>query len=426
MITFNLKSLNMYNGNYQISVISRSNRYQDSLPSTPLSYAVVSGIWVFNDNATLNGIAGDNYVLSFTSNGVYYSGLHVKQNPHSVPAMELYYYESNGTEVPVATQGPSVDDFVDWLNEAHRTIAFDGVQTVSKEFYEWLENNAVIQVETYKVSGTWKLNEVLQLPTDAISQSVNFKGYLKEYSISICDCTRMAVGVLTSNSQGTEFYRAVSFTGTHPSGTTSTQKVYTEKNGWNHQAYRTITFDGAQAVSKEFYDWLSKNAKIAIKGTWLFNQVIDSYKDYEQVSFVSGTTTYGGFDGARMNGYIYYDTTKVYDCSTDKWVNTIYRTITFDGTQYVSKQFYEYMKNNAVFAFTIDGITYYAKEGMTWGEWCESDYNTAGYYVKNGGAIHLDDYTYVAKTAYVSSTDRVEAGQVYHLEQLADGGGSYD
>ena len=73
--------------------------------------------------------------------------------------------------------------------------------------------------------------------------------------------------------------------------------------------------------------------------------------------------------------------------------------------------------------FTIEGTTYYAEDGMTWGEWCESDYNTAGYYVKNGGAIHLDDDTYVAKTAAVSSTDEIEASQVYSLETL---GGSYD
>lgn len=32
-------------------------------------------------------------------------------------------------------------------------------------------------------------------------------------------------------------------------------------------------------------------------------------------------------------------------------------------------------------SFTIDGTTYQAEEGMTWGEWVESDYNTDGYIV---------------------------------------------
>lgn len=35
----------------------------------------------------------------------------------------------------------------------------------------------------------------------------------------------------------------------------------------------------------------------------------------------------------------------------------------------------------SLISFTIDGTEYQAEEGMTWGEWVESEYNTDGCYV---------------------------------------------
>ena len=46
--------------------------------------------------------------------------------------------------------------------------------------------------------------------------------------------------------------------------------------------------------------------------------------------------------------------------------------------------------------FTIEGTSYTAEDGMTWGEWCDSDYNTtsfavSGTYVKNGNGMYIVD-----------------------------------
>ena len=41
--------------------------------------------------------------------------------------------------------------------------------------------------------------------------------------------------------------------------------------------------------------------------------------------------------------------------------------------------------------FTIDGTSYTALEGMTWAEWCESEYNTIGLWVG-------DDVVFVSST----------------------------
>ena len=41
-------------------------------------------------------------------------------------------------------------------------------------------------------------------------------------------------------------------------------------------------------------------------------------------------------------------------------------------------------------SFSINGITYQAKSGMTWGQWVESDYNTGGFTISSDGEIELD------------------------------------
>jgi hypothetical protein len=43
--------------------------------------------------------------------------------------------------------------------------------------------------------------------------------------------------------------------------------------------------------------------------------------------------------------------------------------------------------NANLISFTIDGETYYAEEGMTWGEWVESEYNTNGYTISPDGVV---------------------------------------
>ena len=58
------------------------------------------------------------------------------------------------------------------------------------------------------------------------------------------------------------------------------------------------------------------------------------------------------------------------------------------------------VKKENLISFTIEGTTYQAEEGMTWGEWIESDYNTGGFTNYSG------DHSIV-----VDST-----GKGYHLE----------
>lgn len=55
-------------------------------------------------------------------------------------------------------------------------------------------------------------------------------------------------------------------------------------------------------------------------------------------------------------------------------------------------------------SFTIDGTEYQAESGMTWAEWCESDYNTGGWYTDD------DDVGKWGGTGYswaISTTDLI-------------------
>ena len=64
--------------------------------------------------------------------------------------------------------------------------------------------------------------------------------------------------------------------------------------------------------------------------------------------------------------------------------------------------------------FTIDGVTYQAEEGMTWGAWVESAYNVDEFVESDGaifsyGLVCYDDSDYGG----VSTSDVIEAGHAY-------------
>lgn len=75
-----------------------------------------------------------------------------------------------------------------------------------------------------------------------------------------------------------------------------------------------------------------------------------------------------------------------------------------------SKLIWEKTTNYNLITFTVDGVEYQAEEGMTWGEWCNSEYNTSsdirvvdtgiGYYVKQGTFNSLSEDNRIALKAH--------------------------
>ena len=58
--------------------------------------------------------------------------------------------------------------------------------------------------------------------------------------------------------------------------------------------------------------------------------------------------------------------------------------------------------------FTIEGTEYQAEEGMTWGEWCNSTYNTGGFQAWGVGFILTQDVQQIASIENPSEPIRLE------------------
>ena len=82
--------------------------------------------------------------------------------------------------------------------------------------------------------------------------------------------------------------------------------------------------------------------------------------------------------------------------------------------------------------FTINGTEYQAEDGMTWGEWVESDYNTDGYEAHPNLGTGTEDSKVPAKnqycitynSSYVSFGDLIIANASYGTEYQTGAGGS--
>ena len=136
--TFDLSTLNISEGTHTITVKARASGYTDSPASNSVSYVApytVRGTWYFNE-PTSQPISRLRQSVKFSSNGIMYSYIEVSDDTTSGSPIwydSVVVYSYGGAD-PGPIQG--------WQNQAYRTITFDGVQTVSKEFYEWFVANA--------------------------------------------------------------------------------------------------------------------------------------------------------------------------------------------------------------------------------------------------------------------------------------------
>ena len=67
--------------------------------------------------------------------------------------------------------------------------------------------------------------------------------------------------------------------------------------------------------------------------------------------------------------------------------------------------------------FTINDTEYQAEEGMTWGEWVESNYNTGRYSILAGYITDsdLEFYVYTNPITLTLATDIIISGNSYLL-----------
>jgi hypothetical protein len=73
--------------------------------------------------------------------------------------------------------------------------------------------------------------------------------------------------------------------------------------------------------------------------------------------------------------------------------------------------------------FSIDGIQYSVIDGMTWADWCNSEYNTAGFYIKDTSSFvsDINGKNVCATDGHeVLSTKNIYSGDIYHLVEADD------
>lgn len=283
----------------------------------------------------------------------------------------------------------------------------------------------VEQEETYTLSGTWLFNRVPHsldysfIGQDTVNYlSINFTSNGNNY-------TKM--GFVQGDDLGVDFC-----TWLYYDNTVAFNGAYNTA-GWTNEIYRTITFDGEQTVSKDFYDWFTANAvrqetTYTIKaGTYVFNEELD----FTNISAdINESFTFTPTNGYKSNliditvnpvpVIIYYEgVSDGYNVYNAGWLDEDYRTITIETDQSVSADFYNWFNTNTLITFTIAGTPYQAENGMTWSEWVNSSYNTlglvnAGHEINNDGTTNYKNLKYT-DTTIVNPSDTIIVNYAYIL-----------
>lgn len=114
---------------------------------------------------------------------------------------------------------------------------------------------------------------------------------------------------------------------------------------------------------------------------------------------------------------------------TNGWTNENYRLLKITGgVDATNTSLIYHLKSGAkqIITFTIDGVSYQALSGMTWGEWVESEYNTGGYSNhENLDTIQLNNnyIVYDSENSSVSKSEQIIDGYSYIQGKWGYGGG---
>ena len=188
-----------------------------------------------------------------------------------------------------------------------------------------------------------------------------------------------------------------------------------------------IFVDGVEVTTVEGED---KPEEYTVSGTWRFNDVPKPASQHirEICDFTTESGHYCRYitisDSATDLYRVSFNAGGKSGYDIDRGWDNGCQTITFDGTQNVSQEFYEWLVENAVrqeISFTINGTTYYAEDGMTWGEWVESEYNTGGWLVADTGEIYKYADGIFNGVKGASASDIIIENHKYAIEH---GGGS--
>lgn len=333
--------------------------------------ATVKGVWVFNSHLK----------QPLTSFGTCYVNFKSKDNPYTylsiVSDSSLYYRTSDGGSY-VYSFGTDT-----WTEEVYRIIDFGTTpQEVSASFYTWLTENATQQggedddsdsTVTDLTNTTWVIND------------------------ATCDAGYGMFDVVT-DSYGSSCRLGIGYnwdhraTGSYPEANIINSFDVGDFPVLAFNIGDSITFYGGSDVTNtSLISWVSTHAT----------------QQAEEETTSTATITYNG----NVIATITDGQTATLPCKGKKMVGDIVIAYGVDAVNLIS--------------FTIDGTSYQAEEGMTWEQWANSSYNTAGAYAT--GLNYSINGKWIADArngGAVLHQDAIKANREYFLKDHTGGGGN--
>ena len=283
--------------------------------------------WYFND--TPEASIGE-YSINFTSDEQDFTSL--RYNYETDPTVDFgITYRDIDLHVYVGAY-----DLLDagWQDEAYRTISItDGTDVTNSDFISWLESNAT-QVIDPPVSIS-KITDSNNNTGYFASQSYFTSTSTASSSSKVATSPNNATFSDTSLEAGISVHIHFTYANTASSYTlqvgTSTAKSVSLVSPWEANSIVTFTYDGT--------NWVQNDVRPVVRSIKIDNTVVNPDSD----GVVDITSA--------VNSYI--------DSQLTPPVTLIEFSILYGGTT----------------------TTYQAEDGMTWAEWCDSDYSTDEYVV---------------------------------------------
>lgn len=297
-----------------------------------------------------------------------------------------FYYESTG-----------------WLDTKYQTITIPTDSEVTEEVCEWFTTNAV---EQKQISGVWKLKDFpeIKFPEDNLEHegvSFSFKCMSDELGGEIrFDCRCVHVPSVAHKEMSVQVYA------TEPDMSSlgweyPFSQIISTLDGWRSAEFGLSTDPDTwdfgtepQYVSCEFYSWLTKNATQPT--TYV------SYNGSNIANLFCGQTATIKCEGMKMESDVVVKVTKESGETIEE----------YDGTIIISGGLIS-------FIFDIHGldapIEYQAECGMTWEEWCCSEYAAGSNIECSGGMVCFDGMSGVFYTdgTWALSGDVIVDGATY-------------
>lgn len=368
----------------------------------------LSGVWALNRQPSCTFDQRQN--IKFTTYGGYYKAIIA---PSSLGCVNFVSTTDN------VVTAYNRDDR--WYES--RVIDFGNQpQRVSKAFYEWFTENAA-KTRTLQ-GGWWVLKESPDLdsfPYGGRAEMDSIRVDFNARNERFCEIVVTPLEVMYSSSLD------------------NTLSVYSSSSGWGQDSDRTIALVGHHEVPEDVYKWFTDNAYREIFGTWNLNGHLEMPED-EIIKTTNGFR-FGDINVNSVNinseslKVVSSDDTLTYILYVEGlWTHPDHHSVTIGAVRPVNGELYEWFIANATrdayIEFTIDGKKYYAAEGMEWGEWCRSAYNTGEYTIEVSTAgkkvWHVQSGILVPKyvaydeigfgIGYVDDNDDIVNGRAYRLD----------